>query len=264
VISFVGAGPGAPDLITLRGADRLRQAHVVIWASSLVPEALLQHAAEDADVYDSAAMTLEDVIGVYQAHPDARIVRLHSGDPSVYGAIQEQIDWCTANGRDFEIVPGVSSLAAAAAAIRRELTIPAVSQSVVLTRLAGRTQASMPERESVAAFAAHQATMAVFLSAARPHELQDELLAGYRPDTPAAIVIRASWPDERVVRTTVADVRRDLTATKARTTVLVLVGDALADDQAAARSHLYSPTYSHKFRRAERSDGAQGNKARLA
>jgi precorrin-4/cobalt-precorrin-4 C11-methyltransferase len=250
MISFVGAGPGAPDLITLRGADRLAHADVVVWASSLVPDALLQHAADGAKIHDSAAMTLEDVIAVYEAHADDRIVRLHSGDPSVYGAIQEQIDWCTANGRSFEIVPGVSSLAAAAAAVQRELTIPKVSQSVVLTRVAGRTSASMPARESVAAFAAHRPTMAVFLSAARPQELQEELLAGYPPATPAAIVIRASWPDERVVRTTVAGLQHDLAATKARTTVLVLVGDALAENQSAARSHLYSPTYSHKFRKA--------------
>jgi precorrin-4/cobalt-precorrin-4 C11-methyltransferase len=250
MISFVGAGPGAPDLITLRGRDRLAQAEVVVWASSLVPEAVLQHARRDAEVHDSAAMTLEDVLAVYAAHPDAAIVRLHSGDPSVYGAIQEQIDWCLADNRDFEIVPGVSSLAAAAAAVQRELTIPGVSQSVVLTRLAGRTRASMPERESVAAFAAHQPTMAVFLSAARPEELQQELLTGYPPDTPAAIVIRASWPDERVVRTTVADLRHDLAGTKARTTVLVLVGEALAAERPAARSHLYSPIYSHKFRKA--------------
>src|SRR5438874_5413615 len=220
MISFVGAGPGAPDLITLRGAARLNAADIVIWASSLVPEAVLEHASPEATIHDSAAMTLEDVLAVYAAHPAATIVRLHSGDPSVYGAIQEQIDWCLANDRDFEIVPGVSSLAAAAAAVGRELTIPGVSQSVVLTRLAGRTRASMPARESVAAFAAHRATMAIFLSAARPGELQDELLAGYPPETPAAIVIRASWPDARVVRTTVADLRRDLAATKARTTVL--------------------------------------------
>lgn len=263
MISFVGAGPGAPDLITIRGRDRLAQADVVIWASSLVPEAVLEHAQATATIHDSAAMTLEDVIDVYAAHPHSRIVRLHSGDPSVYGAIQEQMDWCLANKRDFEIVPGVSSLAAAAAAVQRELTIPAVSQSVVLTRVAGRTKASMPERESVKAFAAHRATMAVFLSAARPEELQQELLTGYPPETPAAIVVRASWPDERVVRTTVEHLRRDLAATKARTTVLVLVGDVLADRPVEARSHLYSPDYSHKFRRAERSDGAHDDKARV-
>src|SRR3954470_24503712 len=162
MISFVGAGPGAPDLITLRGRDRLAAADVVIWASSLVPEALLQHCGPNAELHDSAAMTLEDVLDVYEsAGPDAAIVRLHSGDPSIYGAIQEQIDWCLAHERDFEIVPGVSSLAGAAAAIRRELTIPRVAQSVVVTRIAGRTAASMPPGETIPAFAATGATMAL-------------------------------------------------------------------------------------------------------
>jgi precorrin-4/cobalt-precorrin-4 C11-methyltransferase len=250
VISFVGAGPGAADLITLRGRDRLAAADVVIWASSLVPAALLDHCSPGAVVHDSASMTLEDVLAVYaEAGPDAAVVRLHSGDPSVYGAIQEQIDWCVAEGRDFEIVPGVSSLGAAAALVGRELTIPRLSQSVVLTRLAGRTSASMPERETIAAFAAIGCTMAVFLSAARPVELQEELLTGYPPETPAAIVVRASWPDERVVRTTVGDLAADLRATGATTTVLVLVGPALGGDDAAPRSHLYSPAYAHTFRR---------------
>ena len=251
MISFVGAGPGAADLITLRGAQRLAAADVVIWASSLVPEALLGHARPATQIHDSAAMTLEDVLAVYRRHPDpAAVVRLHSGDPALYGAIQEQIDWCRANHRPFEIVPGVSSLAAAAAAVERELTIPQVSQSVVVTRLAGRTQASMPPRESVAAFAAIGATTAVFLSAARPQELQAELLgatSAYRPATPAAIVIRASWPDQRVVATTVGRLAEDLAATGATTTVLVLVGPAL--DAEAARSHLYSPEFAHRFRR---------------
>jgi precorrin-4/cobalt-precorrin-4 C11-methyltransferase len=254
VISFVGAGPGAADLITLRGAQRLGRADVVVWASSLVPDALLTHTRPDAVVHDSATMTLEDVLAVYGDHPDASIVRLHSGDPALYGAIQEQITWCVDNGRDFEIVPGVSSLGAAAAAARRELTVPALAQSVVMTRLAGRTAASMPARESVAAFAAHGATMAVFLSGARPRQLQEELLAegsGYGRDTPAVIVVRASWPDEVVVPTTVGRLAEDLAATGARTTVLVLVGPALsgAAGSDGTRSHLYSPAFSHQFRR---------------
>ena len=251
MISFVGAGPGAPDLITLRGRDRLSAADVVVWASSLVPEAVLGHARPDAAIHDSATMTLEDVLTVYsEAGPDAAVVRLHSGDPSIYGAIGEQIDWCVANERDFEIVPGVSSLAAASAAIGRELTQPGVAQSVVLTRLAGRTAASMPAGESVAAFAAHGTTMAVFLSAARPVELAGELLAGgsgYTPDTPAAIVVRASWPDERVVMTSVGGLAADLSELGVRTTVLVLVGPALAGT--GERSHLYSPGFAHMFRR---------------
>lgn len=247
MISFVGAGPGAADLITLRGRDRLAAADVVVWASSLVPRALLGHCPQ-AEVHDSSVMTLEDVLAVYAAAgPDAAVVRLHSGDPSIYGAIQEQIDWCVANERDFEIVPGVSSLSAAAALVGRELTIPRVSQSVVLTRLPGRTSASMPERETVAAFAAIGCTLAVFLSAARPVELQAELLTGYPAETPAAIVIRASWDDEAVVLSTVGSLADDLKATGVTTTVLVLVGPALAG--AAPRSHLYSPDYAHKFRR---------------
>src|SRR5918911_903978 len=159
MISFVGGGPGAADLITLRGRDRLAAADVVIWASSLVPEALLAHASPEAEVFDSAGMTLEDVVGVYAAAgPGAAVVRLHSGDPSLYGAIGEQIDWCLHNGRDFEIVPGVSSLAAGAAAVGRELTVPGVAQSVILTRLPGRTAESVPSGESLAALAAHGVT----------------------------------------------------------------------------------------------------------
>lgn len=251
MISFVGAGPGAPDLITLRGRDRLAAADVVVWASSLVPEAMLAHARPGAAIHDSATMTLEDVLSVYAGAPDAvAVVRLHSGDPSIYGAIGEQIDWCIAQERSFEIVPGVSSLAAASAAVGRELTQPGVAQSVVLTRLAGRTSASMLPGESVAAFAAHGTTMAVFLSAARPVELAGELLAagsGYVADTPAAIVVRASWPDEQVVMTTVGSLAAELAELGARTTVLVLVGPALAG--AGGRSHLYSPGFAHMFRR---------------
>jgi len=262
VISFVGAGPGAADLITLRGRDRLAAAGVVVWASSLVPEGLLDHAPPTAEIHDSAGMTLEDVLAVYTANSEARIVRLHSGDPVIYGAIQEQVDWCVAHERDFEIVPGVSSLGAAAAAVQRELTIPTVAQSVVLTRLGGRTAASMPERESVAAFAAHGTTMAVFLSAARPVELQRELLAGgsgYSAETPAAVVVRASWPDEQVVTSTVGRLADDLDAIGATRTVLVLVGPALRG--AAARSHLYAPQFAHMFRRRSRSESTVGRPA---
>jgi precorrin-4/cobalt-precorrin-4 C11-methyltransferase len=180
----------------------------------------------------------------------------------VYGAIQEQIDWCIAHERDFEIVPGVSSLGAAAAAVGRELTIPTVAQSVVLTRLGGRTAASVPARESVAAFAGHGTTMAVFLSAARPAELQRELLAGgngYAADTPVAIVMRASWPDERVVTTTLGRLAAELDALGATRTVLVLVGPALRG--AAPRSHLYAPQFAHKFRRRSSAGSTVGRPA---
>jgi precorrin-4/cobalt-precorrin-4 C11-methyltransferase len=205
-------------------------------------------------------MTLEDVLEVYERHPDCHIVRLHSGDPAIYGAIQEQIDWCTAHGRAFEIVPGVSSLAAAAAAIGRELTIPKIAQSVVVTRLGGRTKSSMPPRETLAAFSKIAATTAIFLSGARPRELQEQLLAegsGWSQSTPAAVVVRASWPDEQVVMTTVGEVADTIVATGHIRTVLVLVGDALLppggiDGRTIARSHLYSPEFAHSFRKRSR------------
>lgn len=263
MISFVGAGPGAPDLLTLRGAQRLREADVVVWASSLVPEQVLEHCRPGAERHDSAVMTLEDVLAVFAAAGDrARVVRLHSGDPSLYGAIAEQLDWCRANGRAFEIVPGVTSVSAAAAALERELTVPAVSQSLVLTRLAGRTGASMRPGEGVAAFAGAQATMAVLLSGARPDDLQAELLTGYPPATPAAVAVRVSWPDETVIRTTVGELADAIRATGANRTVLVLVGEALGDGPVPARSHLYSPAHGTSFRLPSRGGSTAGRPSR--
>lgn len=260
MISFVGAGPGATDLITVRGAERLAAADIVIWASSLVPAELLEHGRAGVEVHDSKTMTLEDVLGVYRANPEAAIVRLHSGDPSIYGAIAEQIDWCRAHDRAFEIVPGVTSVSAAAAVLARELTVPTLSQSVIATRLAGRTKASMPAGEGVAAMAPHGATMAVFLAGARPDELVAELLAegsGYRHSTPAAVLVRATWPDQQVVRTTIAGLPAAIASTGATMTMLVLVGDVLADEEVPARSHLYDPTYTTAYRlRSERGSTA--------
>jgi precorrin-4/cobalt-precorrin-4 C11-methyltransferase len=263
VISFVGAGPGAPDLITVRGAERLRNAAIVVWASSLVPESVLDHCRPDVQLHDSAIMTLEDVLTVYAStSDDTDVVRLHSGDPSVFGAIAEQIDWCRANDRAFEIVPGVMSMSAAAAVLERELTVPQLSQSVVVTRLAGRTEGSMRPGEGVAAFAPAQVSMAVFLSGARPDELQAELLTGYPATTPAAVVVRVTWPDEQVVRTTVGEVADAIRSTGADRTVLVLIGDALRDAPVPARSHLYSPAHSTSFRLPSRNGSTQGRPSR--
>jgi precorrin-4/cobalt-precorrin-4 C11-methyltransferase len=248
LISFVGAGPGAADLITLRGARRLAVADVVIWASSLVLAAVLEHCGHGVELHDSAGMTLEDVFAVYEAHPDAAIVRLHSGDVSLYSALTEQIAWCTGHDRAFEIVPGVGSLAAAAATARVELTVPRVAQSAVLTRLGGgRTAASMPAGQSVADFAHHGTTMAIYLSAARPATLREELLTGYPPQTPAIIVAKASCPNETVITTTVDGLADALVESGIRTAALVLVGPALSG--AGDRSRLYDPTYSHGRRR---------------
>jgi precorrin-4/cobalt-precorrin-4 C11-methyltransferase len=253
MISFVGAGPGAADLLTLRAVDRLAAADVVVWASSLVSPAVLAHCRPGVEAHDSKVMTLDEVTAVFASHPRAAIVRLHSGDPSVYGAIGEQVAWCVDHGRDFEIVPGVSSLAAAAAAAGRELTAPGLAQSVVLTRLAHRTAASVPERESVAAFARLGPTMGLFLSAARPDALQAELSAAgsaYGPDTPAVIAHRVSWPDERLVRTTVGGLADGLRALGETTTVLVLVGEALGAPGPPLPTHVYAAGYAHSFRPA--------------
>lgn len=250
LVSFVGAGPGAVDLLTVRATRRLAQADVVVWASSLVSEEALELAPATAARFDSATMTLEDVLAVYAAHPDARVVRLHSGDPALYGAVQEQVDWCEATGRPYELVPGVSSLAAAAAVVGRELTIPGVSQTVVVTRLPARTTASMPDAEALAAYAATGCSLAVFLSGARPEALEQALLeppSAYRPDTPAAVVVRASWPDQQVHRCQLAELAATMRATGTTLTVLVLVGEFLRADP--GRSHLYSPAFAHTFRK---------------
>jgi len=265
MISFVGSGPGAADLLTLRAVDRLARADVIVWAGSLVSPEVLEHGNPEAVLVDSSGLTLEQIIDVFDTRSDASIVRLQSGDPSVYGAIAEQIDWCVANERDFEIVPGVSSVSAAAAAAGRELTVPGLAQSVVLTRLASRTAASMPARESVAGFAALGPTMALFLSAAEPEELQAQLTSigsAYDAGTPAVLAHRVSWPEERIVDTTVGHLATSLRELGATTTVLVLVGEALrplsggaVEDGTAAvdrrRSHVYDGTYAHSHRAAE-------------
>ena len=251
MISFVGAGPGAADLITIRGAQRLARADVVVWAASLVPHELLEHCRGGVELHDSSLMTLEQVTAVFASQPDASIVRLHSGDPTVYSAIGEQIAWCVARGRPFEIVPGVSSMGAAAAAAGQELTVPGIAQSVVLTRLAHRTSASTAEGERMGALARPGVTMAVFLSAARPEALQEELLAAgsvYAHDTPAVIALRVSWPDERIVRTTVGALAASLRDLGETTTVLVLVGEALRRAAPPVRSHVYLPGFETSFR----------------
>jgi precorrin-4 C11-methyltransferase len=250
-VLFVGAGPGAADLLTFRGAAAIAAADVVVWAASLVSEEVLAHARSQAQIVDSSVLTLEEMVAIYDraaAHGHV-VARVHSGDPSLYGAIQEQIELCDARAIPWEIVPGVSSLGAAAAAIGRELTIPEVAQSVVVTRIGGRTP--MPERESVRDFAAHRTTMALFLSASRPRRLQDELLAGgYPPDTACAVVYRASWPDELVIRCRLDELARRMRSERIHKTAIVLVSPALG--AALTRSHLYDPSFAHEFRRAAR------------
>ena len=251
MVHFVGAGPGAPDLITLRGAALLKQADVIIYAGSLVNPALLELARADCEVHNSAEMTLEQVIGVMKQAEAAgkTTVRLHTGDPCVYGAIREQMDALDELGIPYDDVPGVSSFCGAAAALRAEYTLPGVSQSVILTRLAGRTP--VPEAESLASMASHGASMAVFLSGGMLERVQEELLKGaYTEDTPAALVYKATWPEEKTVRCTVGTLAQAGEAHGISKTALVLVGNFL--DSPYEKSKLYDPSFTTEFREASR------------
>jgi precorrin-4/cobalt-precorrin-4 C11-methyltransferase len=247
---FIGAGPGAPDLLTIRGAKLIEEADVVIWARSLVHEGVLEHAHPDAEIVESTTIPLEGVRELYERAvlEDLKIARVHSGDPSLWGAVLEQIEMCEEIELDWEIIPGVSSLGAAAASIGRELTVPEISQSVILTRRASRTP--MPEGEDIKSFAAHGTMMAIFLSAARPRLLQEELLeGGYAPDTPCAIVYKASWPDELIIECPLSELADRVREAGFTRQALVFVGPGLR--AGGTRSHLYHPEFSHSFRKAQ-------------
>jgi precorrin-4/cobalt-precorrin-4 C11-methyltransferase len=250
-VTVVGAGPGAADLITVRGAKAIESADIVVWAASLVHPDVLGYAREGARIVDSAELTLESTVDIYRraAAEDLHVVRLHSGDPALWGALQEQLDACAALGLAVEVIPGVSSFSATAAAAQRELTVPEVAQSVILTRLEGG-KTPMPVRESVAEFARHGTTMAVFLSAARARQLAAELLAGgYDADTPVVVGYRVTWEDEMVLRCTVGTLAETVREHKLWKHTLFLVGPALAAH--GTRSHLYHPGHFHGFRKAD-------------
>lgn len=247
MIYFIGAGPGAADLITVRGARLLEKADVIIYAGSLVNPALLDYAKADCKIYDSAKMTLEEVIEVMKENKDSEIVRLHTGDPCIYGAIREQMDILDKLGLEYESVPGVSSFIGAAAALNAEFTLPNVSQTVILTRMAGRTP--VPEKEEISKLAAHGATMVVFLTSTMLKELSARLIeGGYAPDSPAAIVYKATWPDQKVIRTTVANIGQAAEENGINKMALIMVGGFLGDEY--ERSRLYDPSFTHLFREA--------------
>ena len=252
MVHFVGAGPGAPDLITLRGAALLRRADVVIYAGSLVNPALLEETKEGCAVYDSARMTLEEVLVVMEEAEAAGkdTVRLHTGDPCLYGAIREQMDELNRLGLPYDDTPGVSSFCGAAAALRAEYTLPEVSQSVIITRMAGRTP--VPEGEQLRKMASHGCTMVLFLSTGLLEEVEKELLSGgaYTADTPAAIVYKATWPDEKVFRCTVGTLAKTAKENHITKTALITVGGFLGDHY--ERSKLYDPTFTHGYREASR------------
>lgn len=250
MITFVGAGPGAADLITVRGLKLIQKADIIVYAGSLVNPQILEGKKESCLVYNSAKMTLEEVLEVLlQGEREGKeIVRLHTGDPCLYGAIREQMDALEAAQVPYEICPGVSSFCGAAAALHTEYTLPGISQSVVITRMAGRTP--VPERESIRSFAAHQSTMVLFLSTGLLAGLQEELLAGgYREDTPAAIIYKATWPEEKIVRTDVAHLAEAAKQNQITKTALIVVGNVL--DGEYERSKLYDPSFSTEFRKGK-------------
>ena len=251
MVYFVGAGTGAVDLITVRGMRLLEQADVIIYAGSLVNPELLQYANKDCEIHDSAKMTLEEILMVMQkAEADGKLtVRLHTGEPSIYGAVREQMDELDRLGISYESCPGVSACFGAAASLNLEYTLPGISQSLIITRMEGRTQ--VPEKESIESFAAHQASMAIYLSTGMLKELSERLVAGgYRKETPAALVYKATWPEEEAYICTIEtlyDTAKEHGITK---TALVLVGDVITH-QNYKKSRLYAADFSTEFRQAK-------------
>ena len=248
MIYFIGAGPGDPELITVKGKRLIDEADIIIYAGSLVNPQVLSGARPEAEIYNSATMNLEEVLDVMKRGVAAgkKVVRVHTGDPSIYGAHREQMVELEKMGIPYEIVPGVSSFLAAAASLKREYTLPGVSQTVILTRMEGRTP--VPERESIRSLAAHQATMVLFLSTSLTELLQDELLAGgYTADTPAAVVYKATWPEEHIFRCTVGTLHETVTGNGLTKTSLIVVGNCLGDTY--LRSLLYHPNFTTEFRK---------------
>ena len=250
MIHFVGAGSGASDLITVRGARLLAEADVVIWAGSLVNPELLSYCKEGCEIHDSARLTLEEVIDIIKkAEAEGKTtVRLHTGDSSIYGAVREQFDELDKLGFAYDVTPGVSSFCGAAATLKTEYTLPGVSQTVIITRAAGKTP--VPERESIASLAAHGATMVLFLSTSLTEQLQEELLrGGYGADTPAAVVYKATWPDERIFRCTVGTLHETVSGNGLTKTSLIIVGHCMGEEY--LRSLLYHPHFTTEFRNAK-------------
>lgn len=250
MVYFVGAGPGAVDLITVRGCELLKKADVVIYAGSLVNPELLSYTKDSCKIFNSASMTLEDVLEVITKEYDEckTIVRLHTGDPSIYGAIKEQMDLLDEQKIEYCVVPGVSSFCGAAAVLNAEYTLPQVSQTVILTRMEGRT--AVPRDEDIVKLASHKASMAIFLTTSMLDRLSNKLIeGGYTDKTPAAIVYKATWPEEKTVNTTVGNLYKSALENNISKTALILVGDFLSCEY--KRSKLYDSKFSHEFRKAK-------------
>jgi len=248
-VYFIGAGPGDPELLTIKAKNIIERADVIIYADSLINPEVCSFAREGAEIHRSASLTLEETTGIIaRAVKQGKMVaRLQSGDPSIFGAIQEQMAALDGIGIEYEVIPGVSSLLAAAASLKTELTIPELSQSVIITRMGGRTP--VPAQENLKSLAAHQASLAIFLSASLIQEVVTELLTGgYQPDTPAAIVYRASWADEIVVRTTLNNLAEQMETSGIKKQALILVGAFLNSKDNPRRSRLYDKDFMHEYR----------------
>lgn len=248
IVSFVGAGPGETDLITLKGYKLLADADVVIYAGSLINKDLLKYCKKDAELYDSAKMTLDDIVDRMEesVKADKSVVRLQTGDFSIYGSIREQIEEMKKRGIEYQCVPGVSSFLGAASSMGVEYTVPEVAQSVIITRMAGRTP--VPEKESLKSLAQHQTSMVIFLSVQGIRKVVSQLEeGGYPEDTPAAVIYKATWPDEKVVRGTLKDIAGKVHDADIRRTALIMVGKFLGDEY--NYSHLYDASFSTMFRK---------------
>lgn len=249
-VIFVGAGPGDPELITLKGSRALERADRVIYAGSLVNPALLELCRPETPFHDSAHLTLEEVVALMSegTRRGEMIVRLHTGDPSMYGAIKEQFEYLDKQGIPYSVIPGVSSVFSAAAAVKSEFTLPDISQTLILTRLAGRTP--VPVGESLTKLAQHQASMAIFLSVQDMDSVVTALLeGGYPATTPIAVVAKASWPDEEILLGTLETIAEKVKQTGIRKQAQILVGDFLDPANGYARSKLYDPTFTHEYRK---------------
>jgi precorrin-4/cobalt-precorrin-4 C11-methyltransferase len=249
MVYFIGAGPGDPDLITVKGKKLIEAADIIIYAGSLVNKELLNCAKADCAIYDSASMTLEEVIEVMKNGilSNKQVARVHTGDPSIYGAIREQMDELDKLNINYEVIPGVSSFLATAAALKKEYTLPGVTQTVILTRMEGRTE--VPGKESIEALAKHKATMIIFLSVGMLDKLVEKLKTGYSDTTPVAVVYKASWPDQKILRGTLETIADIIKKEGIKKTALVTIGDFLGDDYELSK--LYDKSFTHEFRSAK-------------
>ena len=254
-VYFIGAGPGDLELLTLKAVKIIRKADIVIYAGSLVNNDILGFAKKAAVSYDSAKMTLEKVLGIMEKEKSNNkiIARLQSGDPSIYGAIQEQMDWCEKEKIDYEVIPGVSSYQAAAASLKQEWTLPGVSQTVILTRLCGRTK--VPQKEDLARLSKIRATLVIFLSVQEISLVVKKLQCDYARDTPVVVIERVSWPDERIIYGRLTDIAKKVRAAGIKRQALIIVGEALRKN-GYQPSRLYDKDFSHGFRRAKRARNA--------